>query len=126
VPFLDNEVVDWARALPASAKIEGQEGKALVKHAALKLLPHDVVYRPKQAFHTPTATWFREPSGRALLGDVLLGDRARARGYFDPLEVERLIQAHQAGTDQDQALWNLLVLELWLRAYVDAVPARVG
>lgn len=122
VPFLDNEVVDWARALPAGAKIADGEGKALVKHAALALLPREVVYRPKQAFHTPTATWFREPGGRALLGDVLLGDRARARGFFDPLEVERLIQAHQAGDDQDQALWNLLVLELWLQAYLDRVP----
>lgn len=125
VPFLDNEVIDWARALPAEAKLAGGEGKALVKRAALELLPREVVYRPKQAFHTPTATWFREARGRELLGDVLLGDRAKARGYFDPLEVERLIQAHQAGETHDQALWNLLVLELWMQAYIDRVPAKV-
>jgi asparagine synthase (glutamine-hydrolysing) len=126
VPFLDNEVVDWARGLPAHAKLQGGEGKAVVKQGALQLLPREVVYRPKQAFHTPTATWFRETKGRELLGDVLLGDRARGRGFFEAREVERLMREHQAGIDHDQALWNLLVLELWLQAYVDKVPTSVG
>jgi asparagine synthase (glutamine-hydrolysing) len=120
VPFLDNEVVDWAMGVPDADKLAGGENKALVKRAALSVLPRDVVYRPKQAFHTPTATWFREPRGRELLQDTLLGARARGRGWFDPAEVERLIARHQAGHDGDQALWNMLVLELWQQAYVDA------
>lgn len=126
VPFLDHEVVDWALALPAGAKQQGGEGKAVVKQAALALLPREVVYRRKQAFHTPTATWFREPKGRNLLGDALLGETARARGLFEPEAVERLMREHQAGADRDQALWNLLVLELWFRAYLDRSPVGMA
>jgi asparagine synthase (glutamine-hydrolysing) len=85
-----------------------------------------VVYRRKQAFHTPTATWFREPKGRNLLGDALLGETARARGLFEPEAVERLMREHQGGADRDQALWNLLVLELWFRAYLDRSPVAIA
>lgn len=122
VPFLDHEVVDWAQALPAGAKLKGGEGKAVVKEAALKLLPREIVYRAKQAFHTPTATWFREAKGRELLVDTLLGETARSRGLFEPGAVERLIREHQAGADRAQALWNLLVLETWFQTYMDRVP----
>ncbi|MFP5504257.1 MAG: asparagine synthase (glutamine-hydrolyzing) [Candidatus Sericytochromatia bacterium] len=120
VPFLDHDVVDWALALPASEKLQGGVSKAVVKRAAAGRLPDEVVHRPKQAFHTPTALWFREPAGKALLTDVLLGDRARGRGLVDPSRVEGLIRAHLDGHDRDQALWNLLVLELWLSRYLDA------
>ena len=48
------------------------------------------------------------------------------RGLFEMDAVEVLIRDHQAGADRDQALWNLLVLELWLRAYLDPAPVRAG
>jgi asparagine synthase (glutamine-hydrolysing) len=126
VPFLDNELIDWAWALPDADKLRGGVGKHVVKQAALGLLPREVVYRPKQAFHTPTAVWFREPRGQAILSDVLLSRQARERDYFNPQEVERLIRAHQAGENHDQALWNLLILELWLNAYIDASPLALA
>jgi asparagine synthase (glutamine-hydrolysing) len=125
VPFLDHEVVDWSLALPSEAKLAGSEGKHVVKLAAERLLPAAIVHRPKQAFHTPTAIWFREPKGRDMLGDVLLGDRARRRGLFDPRAVESLIAAHQAGENLEQGLWNMLLLELWCQAYLDRTPAVV-
>jgi asparagine synthase (glutamine-hydrolysing) len=123
VPFLDLEVVAWALRLPDAAKLAGGRTKAVVKQAAAALLPRALVERPKQAFHTPTALWFREPAGRQLLGDVLLGGAARGRGLFKLDEVERLMARHQAGEDLDPALWSLAMLELWLQAYMDRVPA---
>ena len=86
---------------------------------AERVLPAELIHRPKQAFHTPTAGWFRSARGRAMLGDLLLG---HDRGLLARAEVERLFQAHQRGEDHDQALWNLAILELWLRAYVDQPP----
>lgn len=123
VPFLDHDLVDWALALPDQAKLKGTETKWLLKQAASARLPAAVIHRKKQAFHTPTALWFREPKGRAWLQDVLLGDAARQRGLLVPAEVERLILEHQRGRDCDQALWNLLILELWFQHYLDRVPA---
>jgi asparagine synthase (glutamine-hydrolysing) len=114
VPFLDHDVVDWALGLPDDAKLRGETTKYVVKRAAERILPPAVIHRPKQGFHTPTATWFRAKRGQDLLKDVLLGSQ---RGLFNPQEVEALIRRHANGEDLDQGLWNLLILELWLRAY---------
>lgn len=123
VPFLDHEVVDWSLRLPDHDKLRAETTKHVVKQAALSMLPAEVVHRPKQGFITPTALWFRTSAGQALLGDVLLGERARGRGLFAMGEVESLLRRHQAGEDLDQALWNLVILELWQQAYIDRVPS---
>jgi asparagine synthase (glutamine-hydrolysing) len=114
VPFLDHDVVAWSLGLPDRDKLRGETTKYVVKRAAERILPPEVIHRPKQGFHTPTATWFRAPKGQELLKDVLLGS---TRGLFAPKEVEALIRRHADGEDLDQGLWNLLILELWLRAY---------
>ncbi|HEY9723686.1 MAG TPA: asparagine synthase (glutamine-hydrolyzing) [Oscillatoriaceae cyanobacterium] len=119
VPFLDHELVDWALTLPTSARLSGGVGKQAVRQAAERLLPEAIRRRPKQAFHTPTAAWLREARGRELLGDVLLGSAARERGLLRTGEVEAMMRAHAAGEDHDQALWSLLMLELWCQAYLD-------
>lgn len=124
VPFLDQELVDWALTLPADARLAGGVGKRAVRLAAERLLPAAIRARPKQAFHTPTAAWLREPLGRDLLGDVLLGSAARARGLWRLDAVEALMGRHAQGEDHDQALWSLLVLELWCQAYLDRAPVR--
>jgi asparagine synthase (glutamine-hydrolysing) len=123
VPFLDHEVVDWALGLPDHEKLRGSTTKHVVKQAALSVLPPEIIHRPKQGFHPPTATWFRTKSGVALASDILLGPQARGRGLFEVGEVERLLKRHQAGEDADQAVWNLVILELWQQAYIDRVPA---
>jgi len=52
---------------------------------------------------------------------VILGRRARERGYFRPDAVGRLVQEHLDGVrNWHFQLWNLLMLELWHEMYVDA------
>jgi hypothetical protein len=43
------------------------------------------------------------------------------RGYFRPRGVSRLLEDHVDGrADNGYRLWNLAVLELWHRAWIDA------
>jgi asparagine synthase (glutamine-hydrolysing) len=58
---------------------------------------------------------------KPMVEDLLAPDTVAARGLFDPAEVQRLIQANDAGAE-DNALriWALLNLELWQREFVDA------
>ena len=71
-------------------------------------------------FGAPIGQWFRGDL-RDLARDVVLGRRARERGYFQPATVERLVEEHLRGVREwHYQLWNLLMLELWHQTYVDA------
>ena len=116
-PLLDHELIEWAATLPSSLKIDGGEGKALLKRAMEPLLPHDVLYRPKMGFSVPLADWLRGPlAGRVK--EAVLGERLRDSGYFEPRELRRLVDEHQRGSrDHATPLWMLVMFEAFLRRH---------
>ena len=59
-PFLDIEVVDFARRLPTDVKLRGNETKWILKRAAEPLLPNGITQRRKQGFAVPTGAWFAD------------------------------------------------------------------
>jgi len=120
VPLLDQGVVEFAASLPADLKIRNGTRKHLLKALAYRLVPRQLLERPKQGFAVPIGMWFRG-SMREAFGDVLGSRAARQRGYFDYRFVDRILDEHLSGKrDHALRLWQLLVLELWLRQYVDA------
>ena len=119
VPLLDHEVVTFAASLPSRFKIEGTERKRVLKRAAARVLPAEVLTRKKQGFGVPLADWFRGPL-RELVVDTLQSPRSRQRGYLEPWFVDRLIAEHLTGRrDHALRLWVLLMFELWHRRYLD-------
>ena len=75
--------------------------------------------RPKQGFGVPIDLWFRGPL-KELAFDTLLSPRATARGLFRPAVVRQLLEEHVSGrADRHYQLWNLLMLELWYRMFID-------
>jgi asparagine synthase (glutamine-hydrolysing) len=57
---------------------------------------------------------------QARVRDVLLDERTRQRGWVNPEFITRLVDLHLAGGwDHSVAIWQLLVLELWMRRYMD-------
>lgn len=61
-PFLDIDVVDFARRLPSKWKLQSGRTKYLLKSALSSLLPHEILHRPKKGFGTPIGGWFRDGS----------------------------------------------------------------
>ena len=119
-PLLDRRVVELGLSLPDSLKLRGREGKQALRLAFADLLPPLVAGRGKSGFAVPLARWFREDL-RPLAHDLLLDERARARGWFRPEAVERLLAEHDAGrADHGHRLWTLAMLELWQRTHVEA------
>lgn len=114
VPFLDHVFVEWAATLPAAMKIRGQERKHVLKRAMEPYVPAELLYRPKQGFSIPLASWFRGPLAERLraVGDSeLLGDT----GNFDRAAIRGLIADHQSGArDHSAVLWVLLMFESFL------------
>jgi asparagine synthase (glutamine-hydrolysing) len=118
-PLLDREVLELGLALPDRLKQRGRRGKLALRRAFAAALPPEVAKRGKSGFGVPLGRWFRGDL-RELARDILLDETARGRGLFHAGSVERLLGEHDAGVDHAHRLWGLLILELWLRAHVDA------
>jgi len=119
-PLLDHEVVELGLSLPDRLKASRTRGKLALRRAFAAELPPQVLDAPKRGFGVPIARWLREDL-RELARDALLDDAARARGWFRPGAVERLLREHADGVvDHGARLWALLMLELWQRTHLDA------
>jgi len=126
VPLLDNDVIDFAATLPARFKIHQGRRKHVLKEAMKGLLPAGILDRKKQGFGVPLDVWFRGGL-TGMFADVLGSARTRQRGFFEPAFVGRLVQEHLSGRrDHTLRLWQLLVLELWQRHYVDSPATASG
>jgi asparagine synthase (glutamine-hydrolysing) len=120
-PLLDHRVHEFAAGLPASMKLRGRETKWALKELARRRgLPDDLVRRPKQGFGVPIGAWLRGEL-RPWVEEVLLDPRTLARGYFEPERVRSVLVEHLDGhADHTYKVWNLAVLELWHRSWIDA------
>jgi asparagine synthase (glutamine-hydrolysing) len=126
VPYLDNEVADFAARLPPELKLRGLTGKFALRLAATGLVPNAVIGRRKAGFGAPVRAWLGREL-RPMMEDLLGAERLRARGWFRPEAVRRLVDEHVSGRgDHTYRLWSLLSLELWHREFIDsgAPPAR--
>ncbi|MFN8545950.1 MAG: asparagine synthase (glutamine-hydrolyzing) [Candidatus Binatia bacterium] len=122
VPFLDHRLVELVASAPADLKWRGGP-KYLLKRVAERLVPRDVLERPKHGFTLPLDRWFRTDL-RGFATDLLLGERARRRAFFRPEAVERLWSRYlAAGAGGLMPVWTLVNLEVWCRVFLDGETA---
>jgi asparagine synthase (glutamine-hydrolysing) len=114
-PFLDYTLVEWAAQLPTSLKLNGGEGKYVLKKALEPLLPQETLYRKKQGFAVPLDLWFRG-SLRDRVQQTLTGQALAGSGLFDGDYLQRMWREHASGRRNHSAvLWALLMFEGFLR-----------
>jgi asparagine synthase (glutamine-hydrolysing) len=102
-PFLDREVVDFARRIPARSKLCFGRTKHLLRTAVAGLLPDSILKRSKQGFAVPIAKWFRD----GAIGFEGL-DQAR---LVNPAFTQRALKQHLDGeVDRSAFLWTQWVL----------------
>jgi asparagine synthase (glutamine-hydrolysing) len=117
-PMLDVNVVEWGVSLPRKYKIKGFETKHILKDVARSLVPANLIDRPKMGFGIPRAEWLRTGMKEMVI-DTLTDATATQRGWFNSVEVKKVIDIHMAGEDKDNIIWPLLMLELWARTWLD-------
>lgn len=123
VPLLDLDLMELAGSLPLDMKQRGRIGKWIFKKAMEPYLPHDVIYRPKTGFGVPLRHWLQTIL-KPLVDDVLSDVSLRTRGVFNPLAVQQLRSADQAGrVDATYTIFSIVCLELWCRQYIDGAYA---
>jgi asparagine synthase (glutamine-hydrolysing) len=107
-PFLDIDFVDFVRRIPSAWKFRNGQTKYILKKSLEPVLPADILNRRKKGFGVPIGAWFRK--GR--LGLEAGAPPAALDGAF----VRAKLAEHRGGrSDQRAFLWNMWLLQSWLR-----------
>ena len=119
VPFLDNRMIALALSMPGRFKLKDGVTKSVLKSAMRGHLSQGILHRPKQMFTVPIGEWFKTHLA-PMLREMLLSERAVARGMFDREAVSEMVEAHISGVhNHTRSLRALVALELWHRIFVD-------
>ncbi len=115
VPFLDHDLVELAARIPSQHKLK-DGGKGILKDVARRVIPAEVIDRPKGYFPVPALKYLEGPY-LELARDALTSRAARERGLFRPDYLEALFaNPHEHITPlRGSELWQTALLELWLQ-----------
>ncbi|HEX3848005.1 MAG TPA: asparagine synthase (glutamine-hydrolyzing) [Steroidobacteraceae bacterium] len=140
VPFLDNDLVDFAMRCPVSLKLNNlaevvrinenepgdkqgkyflrtNDGKQILRDAMRRYIPSDILEAVKQGFSAPDASWFKGESIDYVRAR-LLGGSARIYSLLDRTATESLVNEHLSGQQNRRLfIWSLLSVENWLARY---------
>ncbi|MCI0380443.1 MAG: asparagine synthase (glutamine-hydrolyzing) [Gemmataceae bacterium] len=139
VPFLDDDLVEFAVRVPVLHKLrsleptvrvdenqpgkrqmfdfETSDGKQVLRKAMGRFIPAHITDRTKQGFSAPDASWFRGDS-IDYISRLLRDRKARIYEYLNPAYVEGVLDQHCGGKSNRRLLiWSFLSLEWWLRNF---------
>jgi asparagine synthase (glutamine-hydrolysing) len=141
VPFLDNDLVDFAQRVPVRLKLRDladvvkqdenvpgkseryfertRDGKLLLRRVMERYIPETITNQVKQGFSGPDASWFRGESIDYVRKVVLDGDAAIYE-YLDAGTVRELVDDHLEGrANRRLLLWSLLTFEHWCQTFLN-------
>lgn len=117
LPLLDHRLVEYAARIPSRLKLRGWSDTKYVYRRLLEgVLPRRILHdRPKLGHSVPVKNWLRDSgTTRDWVMDTLSSQTFRSRGWFDPSEVERMLDEHARRVhNHSHRIWALLVLETW-------------
>ncbi|MFZ4856700.1 MAG: asparagine synthase (glutamine-hydrolyzing) [Desulfuromonadaceae bacterium] len=112
VPFLDEDLVEFALRIPSSLKYKNGETKYILKKAAEGIIPDDIIYRSKMGF-CGSATSMLSERLIQYSRDVILSSPLTAELFNRPF-IEQLFANHEHQKRfNSMKIWNLLNLVLW-------------
>lgn len=117
VPFLDNEIIALSCSIPAYLKLSGLQPKYLLKKAAERDVPGEIIYKDKVGFGVPIGKWLTSEDGLKPFMDTLL-DQAGEMNVLCRPRLEKLIKQHLEGTiNHEDVLWPLINYSIWHNEY---------
>ncbi|MFC1577149.1 asparagine synthase (glutamine-hydrolyzing) [Candidatus Omnitrophota bacterium] len=142
VPFLDNDLVDFAMKVPVRLKLKNisdiqkidedahgkknkyfqktRDGKMILRKALGRYINGQGAYQRKQGFSGPDASWFRGES-IDYIKEVILDPKARIYDYLDYSTARGLVDQHIEGRQNRRLfIWSLLCFEWWLKIFMKA------
>lgn len=117
-PFLDHRLIEFAFRLPGPLKIKNGVTKYILKKAVGKLLPKELLNRPKEGFILPYHFWMQKYM-YAKIRSLLSPKALREHGYFNPRYVSRLLDDYRGGDlTQSNKIYLLLMFQIWWKKYI--------
>lgn len=137
VPFMDNDLVDFAMRCPVSLKLnrlqevirineneagdkqgtyfrKTNDGKQILRDMMGRYIPDSIVNAEKQGFSSPDASWFKGES-IDFVRDRLSAKGAPIYDFLDAREVQALVGEHLDGKENRRLLiWSLLNVNEWM------------
>jgi asparagine synthase (glutamine-hydrolysing) len=124
VPLLDIDLVNRTTEYPYHWQLSWGKTKVLFREAARRVVPDEIIDRPKAGFGAPYRKWLRYDLAN-LWNDLTSKQAVRARGWFDYEALQDARARSQAGKDDLYMLqWAVLTIELWARQFIDRNPAE--
>ncbi len=115
VPFLDNDILAFAKKVPLTMKLNWLEGKYILRQSVKDLLPRITKKRMKKGFGAKPVFWLRNKNFRDIAAQYLEESLLKKDGIDysmckDMLEnFEKPKRAYQ--------LWALILLEMWYEKF---------
>lgn len=120
VPFLDLELMKFVERIPPNLKIKRRVRKYILKKAAAKWIPEEVITRRKIGFATPVDDWFRGEWHNEI-HDRLLSPNSGCRNFFNHQTIHQILQEHHSGQeDHKRLLFSLLTFEIWYGTFIQS------
>ena len=119
VPFLDKEVWNLARTIPAQFKVtkDGQT-KVAMRKAALKNMPEKVASRKKLGFPVPTREWLKQEKYYNIVKKEFESETAKK--YFVTEEIVKLLDEHiKLKKDNSRKIWTIYVFLIWYKQFFE-------
>ncbi len=139
VPFMDNDLVDFAMKCPVSLKLNNlnqvlslnenepsnkkrtyfkktNDGKQIVREMMEKYIDKDITRAEKKGFSSPDASWFKGQS-IDFVHRTLYKNKALIFEILDENAIKSFVDDHLQGRRNRRLLiWSLLNLEYWLQS----------
>lgn len=134
LPFLDNDLVDFAMRCPVSLKLNNladvirvneneagrekyfrrtNDGKQILRDAMANMLPPDISSAKKQGFSSPDASWFKGESIDFVKS--VMDDKGPIYKYLDADSLDSLLGSHLDGKENRRLLiWSYLNISEYL------------
>jgi asparagine synthase (glutamine-hydrolysing) len=118
VPFLDHKFMEYCATIPAEMKLKWFKKKYLLKNAARKYLPKDVIDHRKQGFVGPMSNWLKHDL-KPFVQETLSDQNLNKHGYLNPRTVRAILDEHFSGREiHDTLIWSMVVFQVCFNRYI--------
>lgn len=113
-PYLRQDLLDFALALPVRFKANRTMGKLLFREAAQRYVGRAIAFREKRGFPVPVRKWMRTEPYKTQILDALTG--TLAQGMLACADAEGILNAFYVDGDDRlwKQIWEMFALIRWL------------